>query len=90
MQLGAVIPWDRFDHAFGGFFRPVGRAAKPTRLMVGMHYLNRHSDEIPEDIKAELQFWMERTPGTEAEAEAFSGHVARFGQWVHEATGVRV
>lgn len=35
-----MIPWDRFDRAFGGVFRPVGRAAKPTRLM-GAAYLEQ-------------------------------------------------
>jgi IS5 family transposase len=56
VQMGAVIPWDRFDHAFGGFFRPVGRAAKPTRLMVGMHYLKHMHDLSDEET---VERWVE-------------------------------
>lgn len=56
VQLGAVIPWGRFDHAFGGFFRPVGRAAKPTRLMVGMHYLKHMHDLSDEET---VERWVE-------------------------------
>ena len=40
MRLSQVIDWSHFDEPFGnlyseGQFRP----AKPTRLMVGLHYL---------------------------------------------------
>jgi len=35
--------WSRFDEAFGRFYRPIGRPAKPTRLMVGLHYLKHVS-----------------------------------------------
>ena len=35
VTLSKVIDWSRFDAAFGGFYRPFGRPAKPTRLMVG-------------------------------------------------------
>ncbi len=56
VRLGALIPWDRFDQAFGGFFRPVGRAAKPTRLMVGLHYLKHIHDLSDEDM---VDRWVE-------------------------------
>lgn len=56
MRLGAVIPWDRFDHAFGGFFRPVVRAAKPTRLMAGLHYLKHIHDLSDEET---VERWVE-------------------------------
>jgi transposase, IS5 family len=56
VRLGALIPWDRFDRAFGGFFRPVGRAAKPTRLMVGLHYLKHIHDLSDEDM---VERWVE-------------------------------
>ena len=56
VRLGALIPWDRFDQTFGGFFRPVGRAAKPTRLMVGLHYLKHIHDLSDEDM---VERWVE-------------------------------
>jgi hypothetical protein len=33
------VPWRDFDEIFGRFYKPGGRAAKLTRLMVGLHYL---------------------------------------------------
>jgi hypothetical protein len=41
--------WGRFDDAFGGFYRPIGRPAKPTRLMVGLHYLKHVHDLSDEE-----------------------------------------
>ncbi len=38
-RLAGLIDWDRFDQAFGRFYRPLRRPAKPTRLMVGLSYL---------------------------------------------------
>ena len=35
VRLAGLIDWDRFDQEFGRFYRPLGRPAKPTRLMVG-------------------------------------------------------
>src|SRR5919202_4466826 len=35
-RLAGLIDWSQFDHAFGRFYRPLGRPAKPTRLMVGL------------------------------------------------------
>lgn len=60
VRLVEVIPWHRFDAAFGGFYRPVGRPAKPTRLMVGLHYLKHvHdlSDEETVDRWIENPYW---------------------------------
>ena len=48
VRLAAVIPCPRFDAAFGGFYRPLGRPAKPTRLMVGLHYL-KHVHDLSDD-----------------------------------------
>ena len=42
-RLAALIDWDRFDEEFGRFYRPLGRPAKPTRLMVGLLYLQHVS-----------------------------------------------
>ena len=40
VRLGDLIDWERFDKAFGGFYRErVGRPALPTRLMAGLHLL---------------------------------------------------
>lgn len=43
------MPGTTFDEAFGGFSRPVGRPAKPTRLMVGLHYLKHVHDLSDEE-----------------------------------------
>jgi IS5 family transposase len=44
VRLGELVPWSDFDEAFGRFYKPVGRPAKPTRLLVGLHYLKHTSD----------------------------------------------
>lgn len=56
VRLAGVIPWKRFDDAFGGFYRPVGRPAKPTRLMVGLHYLKHVHDLSDEEV---VERWVE-------------------------------
>ncbi|WP_404385071.1 IS5 family transposase [Caenispirillum salinarum] len=56
VRLAGVVPWDRFDDAFGGFFKPVGRKAKPTRLMVGLHYLKHIHDLSDEEV---VERWVE-------------------------------
>lgn len=48
VKLAGVMNWSRFDDAFGGFYRPIGRPAKPTRLMVGLHYL-KHVDDLSDE-----------------------------------------
>lgn len=56
VRLAGVVPWDRFDEAFGGFFKPMGRKAKPTRLMVGLHYLKHIHDLSDEEV---VERWVE-------------------------------
>ncbi|MCR5940300.1 IS5 family transposase [Ochrobactrum sp. XJ1] len=56
VKLAEVIDWAGFDQAFGGFYRPVGRPARPTRLMVGLHYLKHVHDLSDEETVAR---WVE-------------------------------
>lgn len=56
VRLSALMEWSRFDEAFGGFYRPVGRPAKPTRLMVGLHYLKHVHDLSDEEM---VERWVE-------------------------------
>src|SRR5688500_2034399 len=55
-RLASLIDWDRFDQAFGRFYRPLGRPAKPTRLMVGLSYL-QHTFNLSDE--AVVQRWIE-------------------------------
>ncbi|WP_144862134.1 IS5 family transposase [Mesorhizobium sp. J18] len=55
-RLSELMPWAQFDEAFGGFYRPVGRPAKPTRLMVGLHYLKHVHDLSDEEV---VDRWVE-------------------------------
>ncbi|QRM32956.1 hypothetical protein JO965_26865 (plasmid) [Microvirga sp. VF16] len=57
-RLAGLIDWDRFDHEFGRFYRPLGRPAKPTRLMVGLSYLQHtfHATWIPYQAAFERPF----------------------------------
>src|SRR5919107_3216662 len=55
-RLAGLIDWDRFDHEFGRFYRPLGRPAKPTRLMVGLSYL-QHTFNLSDE--AVVQRWIE-------------------------------
>jgi IS5 family transposase len=55
-RLAALIDWHRFDHEFGRFYRPLGRPAKPTRLMVGLSYL-QHTFNLSDE--AVVQRWIE-------------------------------
>ncbi|MEQ8653036.1 MAG: IS5 family transposase [Kiloniellales bacterium] len=48
VRLAGLIPWSDLDAAFGRFYKPVGRPAKPTRLMVGLHYL-KHSYNLSDE-----------------------------------------
>ena len=54
--MPALIDWDRFDQEFGRFYRPLGRPAKPTRLMVGLSYL-QHTFNLSDE--AVVQRWIE-------------------------------
>jgi IS5 family transposase len=56
VRLAGLVPWSRFDDAFGRFYRPIGRPAKPTRLMVGLHYLKHVHDLSDEEVVAR---WVE-------------------------------
>lgn len=55
-RLSELMAWSRFDEAFGGFYHPVGRRAKPTRLTVGLHYLKHVHDLSDEEV---VDRWME-------------------------------
>ena len=56
VRLAGLVAWSRFDEAFGRFYRPIGRPAKPTRLMVGLHYLKHVHDLSDEEVVAR---WVE-------------------------------
>ncbi len=56
VRLAGLVPWSRFDDTFGRFYRPLGRPAKPTRLMVGLHYLKHVHDLSDEEVVAR---WVE-------------------------------
>lgn len=49
-RLSGLMPWSRFDEAFGGLYRQAGRPTKPTRLMVGLHYLKHVHDLSDEEV----------------------------------------
>jgi len=49
VRLTRIVPWVEFDYAFGRHYRPLGRPAKPTRLMVGLHYLKHMYDLSDEE-----------------------------------------
>ena len=48
VRLAGLVAWRDFDETFGRFYKPVGRAAKPTRLMVGLHYL-KHTYDLSDE-----------------------------------------
>jgi IS5 family transposase len=55
-QLAEKIDWDSFEEAFGRFYKPVGRPAKSTRLMVALSYLKHVHDLSDEAVVAR---WVE-------------------------------
>ncbi|MGY3333466.1 IS5 family transposase [Mesorhizobium sp. USDA 4775] len=55
-RSSGLMRWARFDEALGRFYRPVGRPAKPTRLMVGLHYLKHGHDVSDEEV---VERWLE-------------------------------
>lgn len=55
-QLAEKIDWDSFEEAFGRFYKPVGRPAKSTRLMVALSYLKHIHDLSDEEVVAR---WVE-------------------------------
>ena len=56
VRLTGLVPWAEFDDAFGRFYKPVGRPATATRLMVGLHYL-KHSYDLSDE--ATVERWVE-------------------------------
>ncbi len=56
IRLSSLMAWSSFDEAFGKHYRPLGRPAKPTRLMVGLHYL-KHMHDLSDDEVVER--WVE-------------------------------
>ncbi|MDH3664305.1 MAG: IS5 family transposase [Alphaproteobacteria bacterium] len=56
VRLAALMPWSAFDETFGKFFKPIGRPAKPTRLMVGLHYLKHVYNLSDEEV---VERWVE-------------------------------
>jgi IS5 family transposase len=55
-RLAGLIDRDRFDQEFGRFYRSLGLPAKPTRLMVGLSYL-QHTVNLSDE--AVVQRWTE-------------------------------
>ncbi len=54
-RLSNAIDWSSFDETFGKLYsQGIGRPAKPTRLMVGLHYL-----------KDSLRKWLKRRSAIE-------------------------
>jgi IS5 family transposase len=56
VHLAGLLPWSAFDESFGKFFKPIGRPAKPTRLMVGLHYLKHVYNLSDEEV---VERWVE-------------------------------
>ncbi len=55
--LGAKINWSEFDKSFGPLYSEgKGRPAKPTRLMVGLHYLKHTYNLSDEEVVSQ---WLE-------------------------------
>jgi IS5 family transposase len=52
--LANQINWSVFDKTFGSLYAEKGRPAKPTRLLVGLHYLKHTFDESDESVVARL------------------------------------
>ncbi len=50
-RLSNAIDWSSFDETFGKLYAVgMGRPAKPTRLMVGLHYLKHTFDLSDEEV----------------------------------------
>lgn len=50
VQLCGLVPWATVDEAFGEHYRPLGRPATATQLMVGLHYLTHMRDLSDEGV----------------------------------------
>ena len=58
VRLAKVIDWSQFDESFGKLYSAgQGRPAKPTRLMVGLHYLKHAKGLSDEDRAREVGFF---------------------------------
>ena len=51
-RLAEAIPWSEFESAFGQFYSPEGRPAKPVRLMVGLLLLKQMFNQGDETVVA--------------------------------------
>jgi IS5 family transposase len=56
VRLSGLVPWQEFDAAFGKHYKPLGLPAKPTRLLVGLHYLKHMYDLSDEEA---VERWVE-------------------------------
>ncbi len=56
IRLSSVIEWSEFDKTFGALYSEQGRPAKPTRLMVGLHYLKHAHGLSDEEVVSQ---WVE-------------------------------
>ncbi|WP_139101501.1 transposase, partial [Marinomonas spartinae] len=56
VRLAKVLDWDRLDTELGTHFATVGAAALPTRLMVGLLYL-QHLYNLSDEMV--LEQWLE-------------------------------
>jgi IS5 family transposase len=55
--LGEKIEWPEFDNALGPLYCDgKGRPGKPTRLMVGLHYLKRTYNLSDEEVEYSSYF----------------------------------
>jgi transposase, IS5 family len=52
--LANRIDWTVFDNTFGPLYSEKGRPGKPTRLLVGLHYLKHAFNESDESVVARL------------------------------------
>ena len=57
VRLSGLMPWDEFDAEFGRHYRPLGRPAKPARLMAGLHFLKHMYDLSDEETD---ERWVEK------------------------------
>lgn len=51
-QLADTLPWSEFEQAFGKYYSPEGRPAKPVRLMVGLLLLKQMFNQGDETVVA--------------------------------------
>ena len=51
-RLAEAIPWSEFELAFGKYYSPEGRPAKPVRLMVGLLLLKQMFNQGDETVVA--------------------------------------